>query len=94
MTRKIYSVSRSLVAVSRADGHRRLLCRLLKLVRANRGDLGVGFRAFYASLLRCATVPVAANPRGGILRRENPHCVAARVVRFQASAFLQLTWCA
>jgi len=27
MTRKIYSVSGSLVAVSRADGYRRLLCR-------------------------------------------------------------------
>jgi hypothetical protein len=94
MTRKTYSDSRSLVAVSRVHGHRRLLCRLLKLARANWGDLGVGFRAFYASMLRCATVLVAAIPRAAVLRRENPRCAAARVVRFQASAFLQLTWCA
>ena len=55
---------------------------------------GGGFLAYYASVLRCATVLLAAIPRAGVLCRANPHCAGARVVRFRASAFLQLTWCA
>src|SRR5258708_30375932 len=93
ITRKTYSDK---VARWCAEFTVTVVCsQLLKLaMRANQGDLGVDFWAFYASMLRCATVLSAAIPRAGVLRRENPHCVAAQVVRFQASAFLQLTWCA